>query len=115
ANTPVVQKGAATAAGGKELVARWIVHDRLRDLPVLGERNGYRIDGQAMNEVGGAVQGINDPLIPCLLTIFLVSRQVRTRLFAQKPMVGIRRAQDIDNRLFSSMVHFRDIIFRPFA
>src|SRR3546814_16025731 len=96
-------------------VARRIVDYGLRHLAALRQGNRDGIDGQPMNKVGRAVQRIDDPLELSRLVARLPGSGMRAGFFAPKAMVWIRSTQHIDYGLFSGMIHFRDIIFRPFA
>src|SRR5690606_33770949 len=61
AQTAIVEEGPAAALGGEELVRRRIQHHRRDDLAVTLERDG---DGEARNavqEIGRAVERIDDP------------------------------------------------------
>ena len=61
ANAPVIEKCAAAAAGVEKLVLGHVVDDTVREgLPVhQGDR--YRVLRKTMDEIGGAVQRIDDP------------------------------------------------------
>src|SRR5690606_27788354 len=83
----VIQKSATATAGGEQLVAGWVVNDGLSDLALLGQGNGDGINRHAVYEVGGSVQGIDDPLKCGRFVGALLCRQVRTGLFTQKAMV----------------------------
>ena len=61
AQTTVVQKSAGTAACREKLVARRVVDDRLGQHPALGERDRHRKLWQPVQEVRGAVEGVDDP------------------------------------------------------
>ena len=61
AQAPVVQKSASAFGGGKQIVARRVVDHGLLDLAPYRQRNAHAIHGQAVDEVGGAVQWVDDP------------------------------------------------------
>src|SRR5690606_27084280 len=114
-DTPVVQERTAAAAGGEQLVAGRVVDHGLRDLAALLQGDGNRIQRQAMNEVGGAVDWIDDPLEFGCFTAGALGPRLTARFFAQQGVGGIGRAQHIDDGFLGGTVHFRDIILGPFA
>ena len=61
AQAAVVHVGAAPFGGGEQVVAAGVVNDGLLDLAFDGQRNADAINRQAVDEVGGAVQRIDDP------------------------------------------------------
>src|SRR5258705_193586 len=63
AHALVVQVGAAPARGGEQIVARRIVDDRLRDHAAVAQRDGNAILREAVDEIGGAVERVDDPLV----------------------------------------------------
>ena len=63
ADAALVQVRAATARGGEEFVACGVVDHRLGDLAFVLERDRHGILLQAVEEIGGAVERIDDPLV----------------------------------------------------
>jgi len=61
-DTPVIEEGAPALGGGEELVPVGVVYHRLGDLAVVGQGDGNGVLGEAVDEVGGAVQGVDNPL-----------------------------------------------------
>jgi hypothetical protein len=61
ADAPVVHVGAAALGGGEEVVAARVVDDRLLDLAAHRQRDGHAVDREAVDEIGGAVERIDDP------------------------------------------------------
>jgi hypothetical protein len=59
----VVEEGAAALAGGEHLVAQRVIDHRLGDLPAVGEGNRDRVLGKSVDEIGRAVERVDDPLI----------------------------------------------------
>ena len=106
AETFFVQEGAATFAGGEELIARGIVDDGLGDLSTVLQCNRDRVLREAMNKVGRAIQGINDP------NVFVVVMQIggRAGFFGQNRMIRVGLAQHFDDRLLGGLIHFSDKI-----
>ena len=60
-NAAVVQERTASLGGRKQIVAGGIVDHRLFHFATHGQRDADTINGQTVNKVGGAVQGVNDP------------------------------------------------------
>src|SRR5439155_7862644 len=56
-----VQCGAAAAFGGKKLVAGWIEDHARNDFVVTSQSDRHTENGEAMSEVGGAVERIDIP------------------------------------------------------
>ena len=109
AHAAVVQERAAATAGGEQFVARRVIDDRLRDLAALGQRDRHGVVGQAVDEVGGAVQRIDDPL-----ELGLVGA-LQAEFLAQDGVIRISGAQRLDDGLLGGAIDFRDIIARPLA
>ncbi len=61
AQAAVVQEGAAASLGGVELVRRRVEDDRADDLALALERDGDGEMRNAVQEIGGAVERIDDP------------------------------------------------------
>ena len=78
----------------------------MRDDAAMLQRDRYAILRKAVNEVGGAVERIDDP------DVFIVVVQVggSTRFLGQDCVVGIGLVQHLDDRLFGGMVDFGDEI-----
>src|SRR5262245_29319327 len=61
ADAAIVEECAATLARGEELVAARVVDHRLGDRAAMAQRDGNRVLRKAVDEVGGAVERIDDP------------------------------------------------------
>ena len=61
ADAAVVQIGAAATGGGEQLVAVGVENEPLRDLAAFHQGDGDAVVRQPVDEVGGAVQRIDDP------------------------------------------------------
>ena len=68
---------------------------------------------KTMDEIRGAIQGVNHPLVGRKLTLSRVTKD--TGLFSHKSVVRIRGAKDLDNCTFGATIDFRDIIAGPFT
>ena len=63
ANTAVVQERAHATAGGEHVVTVRVVNHRLLDLAAVCQRDGNAVLRVAVNEVGGAIDRVDDPLV----------------------------------------------------
>jgi hypothetical protein len=63
ADAAVVQEGAAALAGGEHLVAQRVIDHRLIDLALVGEGNRDGVLREAVDEIGRAVERVDDPLV----------------------------------------------------
>ena len=61
ADAPIVEECAATSGGREEVVADGVVDDSMRDLALVRERDRYAVLRKAVQEVGRAVERIDDP------------------------------------------------------
>src|SRR5699024_9661302 len=104
ADTAIVQKGARSTAGRKQLVAVGIIDHRLNGTVVLGQSNGNGIGRVPMDKVGCAVQGINDPAHAYTVSGRLRGRWAFAGLFCQKAVIRISSLQHIDNGFFCRSV-----------
>src|SRR4051794_38490358 len=80
----VVQKGALAMLGGEELVAGGVVDQAGDDLALALQRDRDREVRNSVQEVGGAVEGVDDP------GIGLVGALVQAALLAEKAIAGAR-------------------------
>ena len=80
-----IQVGAGALGGGEQVVAGRVVDDGLRDLAALLQRDRYAILRKAVDEIGGAVERIDDPDV----FIFVVQVGGCAGFFGQDGMVGI--------------------------
>ena len=81
------------------------------DLATLPERDGDRILRKAVDEVGGAVERINDP------DVFGVTlRRFRdTGLFSNEAMIWVGLLLHLNDGLLGRLIDFADEIVRPLA
>ncbi len=100
ADAPLVQVGAAALGGREQVVARRVVDDGLLDLAAHHERDAHAIDGKAVDEVGGAVQRVDDP------DEFRILRAVlAARFLGEDAMARIGGEQGLDDGLLARVVH----------
>ncbi|OIQ70495.1 hypothetical protein GALL_478930 [mine drainage metagenome] len=57
----VVHEGTTPLGGRKQVVAAGVVNDRLLDFALVGQGNADAVNRQTVDEVGGAVQRVDDP------------------------------------------------------
>jgi len=94
--------GPATPAGGKQLIAQGIVDHGVFDAVKVAHGNGYGHLGHAMDEVGGAVQGIDDP--------FEILALDGAAFFGDDAVLRIGAADDLDDGRLGAAVHLGDIV-----
>ena len=63
ADAAVVEEGAGALGGGEQLVAVRVEDDGLLDHALARQGDGDRVLGKAVDEVGGAVERVDDPLV----------------------------------------------------
>ena len=85
AQAAVVEEGAAAALGGVELVHGRIVDHAGDDLALPLQRDRDREDRDAVQEVGGAVERIDDP------AVLVVLAGDHAALLHQEAVAGTRR------------------------
>ena len=103
AQTAVVHVRAAPLGGGKEVIAAGIKYDGLLDLAFDRERNAHAVDRKAVDEVGRAVQRIDDP---DKLGVFRAMGAARLLGMDAVPRVGGQ--QGLDDDLFAGVIDFGD-------
>ena len=62
AQAAIIEVGAAAAAGGEELVMHRVIHDGVLQAIEMADANGDAELRHAVDEVGGAIEGVDDPL-----------------------------------------------------
>jgi hypothetical protein len=101
-----VQVGTAAFGGAKQVVARRVVHHGLFQLALDGQCNADAVNGEAVDEVGRAVQGVDDPDVVCTP----VNACFFARLFSQDAVVGVGTQQGFDDGGFGRLIDFSDEI-----
>ena len=96
-HAPPVHLGAATASRGEQLLAAGVVDDAHLELVADLQGDRHREHGKAVQEIGGAVERVDDPHE-------LVARVVPAFL-GQEAVVRIALADAVDDRRFRGEVH----------
>jgi hypothetical protein len=78
-------------------------YDGLLDLAAKGQRDRHRVHRQAVDEVGGAIERIDDPQVLAVLGAVLAAR-----LFGQDGVAGVGGEQDFDDRPFGRLIDLGD-------
>ena len=108
----VVKKGALALRCNKEVIAAWVKDDRLGNLALVHQCNGDRINRHAVDEVCGAIEGVNDPdeFRRVVLINLACCTTGESRLFAKKAVAGEGLHKRLDNDPLTGFIHFRDKI-----
>src|SRR5690606_33798452 len=106
ADAAPVQRGATAAAGGEFFLAHRVQYHRVLQAALVLAGDAYGKMRHAAQEVGGAVQRVDDPLVvrPFALAGDLAG------LFALEAVVGVGLAQQIDDALLGGKVDLADVI-----
>src|SRR5690606_12319468 len=86
ANAAVVEESATATAGREQFVAGRVVNHGLGDLTTMHESNRNGVQRQAMDEIGGSIDGIDDPLEFRRVCLRTVGSGNFTGFLAQKSM-----------------------------
>ena len=108
AQAAIVDEGAGAAFGDVELVHDRVVDHAGDDLVVALERHRDREDRDAVQEVGGAVERIDDPAMGPIGTDDLVA------LFTEKAVGRACLQQLFADQLFGLAVGLRNVVARSF-
>ena len=106
----VVQKGAAPARGRKKLVAGRVVHDGLRDVAAMPQADRHGVLGKAVNEIGGAVERIDDPKV-----VRVASGSACARLLGQDRVIRVGCRQRRNDGLLRGPIDFGDEVAAALA
>src|SRR5690606_9000827 len=99
-----------TTAGGEFFLANRVEHYRVLEATTVFACNAHGIVRNAADEVGGAIQRIDDPEV-----ISTFSGALRDPAFlAEDAVIGVRLAQRGHDQLFGGAVDLGDIILRVF-
>src|SRR5690606_6853672 len=112
ANTqaPSIERSATTTAGGEFLLTNRVEYHCVLEAATVFARNAHGIVRHATDEVGGAIQRVDDPEV-----IGAVSGALREAAFlAENAVVGVGLAQRGHDQLFRGVVDLGDIILRVF-
>ena len=103
ADAAVVDVGATALAGAVDIVAVRVVDHRLLDLAAHRQRNADAVKRKAVDEIGGAVQRIDDPDEFGIFCAMLAAR-----FLGQNAVAGVGGQQGFDDRGFGGLVDFSD-------
>src|SRR3954470_7123990 len=101
ADAAVIEEGTAALGGGEKLVARRVVDHRMRKGAAVPDADRHAVLRKAMDEVGRAVERIDDPEV---LGVGLRC----ARLLGEEPVLRVRLAHDVDDRFLRRVIHLRD-------
>ena len=107
-DAPIVEEGALAALGGEHLVACRIVDEAGDQLAVAFERDGDGEERDAVQEVGGAVERIDDEAMGAVGAFHLAM------LLEQKAVAGSRAGQLLVQDLLGAGVGGADEVRRAF-
>ncbi len=102
ANPSIIAVCASAPAGREQFIAQGVVDNRMLQSLLAANANGNGKAWHPVNEIGGAIQGIDDPLI------FPVGNS--GSLFGKDTVLGIGTLNDLNDGRFRFLVHFRDKI-----
>ena len=105
---PVVQVGAAAARGVEQVIARGVVDDRLLHLAAEGQRDRHAVHREAVQEVRGAIERVDDPHVVAVLGAVLA-----TRFLGQDAVARVGGEDGLDDRGLGRAVDFADEVIRP--
>ncbi|CNU29887.1 Uncharacterised protein [Salmonella enterica subsp. enterica serovar Bovismorbificans] len=108
AQTVAVQLRALTAGGGEQFVTHRIVHDSHFSTAFNAYSNGNSEVWQTFDEVGGAIQRIDNPLN------ILICANVLTAFFGDNSVLRVRFANGVDNHRFSGLIYIGHKIVTAF-
>lgn len=118
ANPTVIEKCAAAPTGREQFVPIGVVDHPLGDHAALHQRDRDRILRQTVNEIGGAIERIDNPDMLAQSGIPLDRAPLRvdvTGLFAQDRMAGEGAKQRFDDRVFGCPIDFGDKVVGLFT
>src|SRR5450830_1121270 len=102
ADAALVQVGATALGGGEQVVAAGVVDDGLFDLAAHRQRDADAVHGKTVDEVGGAVERIDDP------DEFRVFGAMRlARFLGQDAVARVGREKGLDDDVLGRLIDFR--------
>ena len=105
AQAPVVEISTASARGSKQVIAGRVIDNRLLDATLDRQRNADAVNREAVNEVGGAVQRVDDPH-----EVGVFGAVLAARLFGQNAVARVGGQQRFDDGSFGGVVDLGDEI-----
>src|SRR5580692_11407533 len=103
----ILQVRAATARGGEDLLPHRVVDHADLQFALMLDRDRYRKHRETVQEIGGAIQWIDDP-DRLILT-------AAATLLGQNGMIGIELVDDLDDLAFGRTVDFADVVVTAFG
>src|SRR5690625_2963977 len=97
----------------EELIAIGVKNQGMHRLLMVQQGYGNRIMRVTMNEISGAIQWVNHPLILDPADRRLQGLDQAT-LFSQYGVLGVGLLQSINNEVFGLAIDFGDVILGPF-
>ncbi|MNO64475.1 hypothetical protein D3C76_552030 [compost metagenome] len=110
AQAAAVQLGAATTGGGEFFLAHWVQNHGVLEAATVFAGNADGKVRDATQEVGGAIEGVDDPQVVFAFT----AACVQAGFFTEDTMGRIGLAQGIDDALLGRAIDFRDVILGVF-
>jgi hypothetical protein len=107
-NAAAIQLRTATATGGEFFATNRIEHDRMFELAAIFARNRHREMRNAVNEVGGAVERVDDP------AIFGIAGATAASFFAEECVIGVGFSQQRNNFALGCSIDLGNEIVRGF-
>jgi hypothetical protein len=102
AHAPIVELRAGTACGGKHFLADRVVDQRCFQTVLVAQGDGNGKVRDTVQEVGSAVERVDDPLVLIILGAVLAG------FLSEDAVVGIGLAQGLDDLAFRLHVSFTD-------
>ncbi len=100
AQAAIIEVGTTAAAGGKQFVMHRVVDDGVLKTVEVADGNGDADLRHAVDEVGGAVQWIDDPL-----EVFIGDAPP---FFGENPMIGIGATHDFNDGGLGALINVSD-------
>lgn len=100
AQAAIVEVRSAAPAGGKQLVMHRIIDDRVLQAVEMADGNGDADLRHAVDEVGGAIEGVNDPL-----EVFIGDAAA---FLGENPVIGVSAADNLHDGGLCALIDVRD-------
>ena len=100
ADAALVQIGTTALGRSEQVVAAGVIDHGVLDLALVGQSDAHAVHGKAVDEVGGAVQRVDDPDMVGVLGAVLAAR-----FFGQDGMLGVGVEQRFDDDALGGLVY----------
>ena len=107
AQAAIVEVCSTAAAGGKQLVMHRIIDDRMLQAVKVANGNGDADLWHAVDEVGGAIEGVNDPL-----EVFIGDAAA---FLGEDTMLGVGATDNLHDGRLGALIDVRDKVIVRFA